>query len=1039
MGETPRPCVYLYDGPENLLAWANLKGPFLLIGEDLLTPLAASHTLLLLLTGLAVACLDLLLGRHNLVAHGIELLLLVIVLLVESRTTALTLDPVVSGRRHLTVKDGPDLLSEILGELGVVSDDDDTTLELLDGLGQGTEGVTIQVVGGLVKDDQVRSLPRASSQDNLDTLTTRQTLHARVGNQLIVKTEVAAVSLNLLTDQRTELTRGEGLLHVNVSNQLLVRSQQLGTGQPLVVGRHHGHLTLVLLASVLDKSERALVLVRVLELSTGVNADDATLRTADPEDLLGSKLIILSDDLVGTVHSLTVLTGLETPLDVLGWGLVQVVIDVGESVLLDVGDTDVLVGPNLTLGGDELTGQDVDQGGLSSTVGANDGNTRAQRALEGDVGDLRLGGTRVLEGHPVGTQDGLGLGLNTLKETRLREGELDLGSTKLEVSLGLGVFLDELGQVTLVGLELEVTLVVDDVLANAVEETRVVRHDDRGAVRVLKVVLEPLNVLHVQVVRGLVKQQDIGVLEDGTAQGKLHLPTTGERGNLAVDHGVGETELVETASDLSLGDNNLSLLQLLHGPLNSRHLGIGSVQVVLDEHGLDLVLLGETLDLLVVDGTHEGGLSGTVGAAETIASATLKAETGAVEKNLGTVGERELTLAEVLVLVILIFLSSLGLSDTGRSLLAQGLDNSLSVLVADKDTDVGLELVSPRPGVGLLLVDQLTSNGGDVLEERSKLVLGGSLVLGRQDLLEVGQDNSDLAVVGRLRNLAVLDVTNTLEGLEGLLGLSTSLGVSQVLVVLLQTWQHLGQERSDHVGVVDKLAHVVNNDSRLSLDGSLAFSQTTVKKRDHEGQSRLLDLGDESGGTEQVDGLGDILRLGDTLDQLRNEPLNILVGDKCAKLLHSLVRTLLDLLLCVPHGLGNDGEQVDDTEGGLNRAGLDELVEDVEDEHLLLPLLGISERLVEGTDNVLDGIGVDGLSDGQTSAESGGLDRGDLVTSSGQDGGQKDDEERLDVGGNLGVTGNGLDGTQGLLADGGILLVGELLLQRLDGPARFTC
>ncbi|KUI63666.1 hypothetical protein VM1G_12020 [Cytospora mali] len=999
MGETPRSCVYLYDGPENLLAW-----------------------------------LDLLLGGHNLVAHGIEFLLLIIILLVESRTTALTLNPVVSGRRHLTVKDGPDFLSKILGELGVVSNDDDTTLELLDGLRQGTERVTIQVVGGLVKDDQVRSLPRASSQDDLDTLTTRQTLHARVGNQLIVKTEVAAVSLNLLTDQRTELTGSEGLLHVNVGNQLLVRSQQLGTGQPLVVSRHHGHLTLVLLASVLNKSERALVLVRVLELSSGVNADNATLCTADPEDLLGGKLIILSDDLVGTVHSLTVLTGLETPLDVLGWGLVQVVIDVGESVLLDVGDTDVLVGPNLTIGGDELTSQDVDQSGLSSTVGANDGDTRAQRALEGDVGNLGLGGTGVLEGHPVGTQDSLGLGLDTLEETGFREGELDLGSTKLEVSLGLGVLLDELGQVTLVGLELEVTLVVDDVLANAVEETRVVRHDDGGAVGVLKVILEPLNVLHVQVVRGLVKQQDIGVLEDGTAQGELHLPTTGKGGNLAVDHGVGEAELVETATDLSLRDNNLSLLQLLQGPLNGGHLGIGSVQVVLDEHGLDLILLGETLDLLVVDSTHEGGLSGTVGTAKTVASTTLEAETGAVEENLGTVGEGELTLAEVLVLVILIFLSSLGLRDTRRSLLAQGLDDGLSVVVADKDSDVGLELVSPRPGVGLLLVDQLTSNGGDVLKDGSELVLGDSLVLGRQDLLKVGQDNFDLAVVGRLGDLAVLDVTDTLNGLESLLSLSTRLGISQVLVVLLQTWQHLGQERSNNVGVVDKLAHVVNNDSRLSLDGSLTLSQTTVKKRDHEGQSRLLNLGNESGSTEQMNGLGDVLRLGDTLDQLRNEPLDILVGDKCAKLLHGLVRTLLDLLLGVPHGLGNDGEQVDDTEGGLDRAGLDKLVENVEDEHLLLPLLGISERLVQGADNVLDGIGVDGLSDGQTSAESSSLDRGNLVTGSGQDVGQKDDEERLDVGGNLGVTGNGLDSTQGLLAGSGILLVGELLLQRLDGP-----
>ena len=150
------------------------------------------------------------------------------------------------------------------------------------------------------------------------------------------------------------------------------------------------------------------------------------------------------------------------------------VIDMGESVLLDVGNTDVLVLVDLTSSGDKLTSENVDQGGLAGTVGTNDGNTGTERALEGDVGDLRLGGTGVLEGHLGGTENGLGLGLDTLEETGLGEGELNLGCAKLEVGLGLGVLLDELGQVALVGLELKVTLVVDDVLADAVEEARVV-------------------------------------------------------------------------------------------------------------------------------------------------------------------------------------------------------------------------------------------------------------------------------------------------------------------------------------------------------------------------------------------------------------------------------------------------------------------------------------------------------------------------------------------------------------------------------------
>ena len=54
------------------------------------------------------------------------------------------------------------------------------------------------------------------------------------------------------------------------------------------------------------------------------------------------------------------------------------VIDVSESVLLNVGDTDVLVLVDLTGGGDQFTRQDVDQSGFTGTVGTNDGNPRAQ-------------------------------------------------------------------------------------------------------------------------------------------------------------------------------------------------------------------------------------------------------------------------------------------------------------------------------------------------------------------------------------------------------------------------------------------------------------------------------------------------------------------------------------------------------------------------------------------------------------------------------------------------------------------------------------
>jgi hypothetical protein len=84
----------------------------------------------------------------------------------------------------------------------------------------------------------------------------------------------------------------------------------------------------------------------------------------------------------------------------------------------------------------------------------------------------------------------------------------------------------------------------------------------------------------------------------------------------------------------------------------------------------------------------------------------------------------------------------------------------------------------------------------------------------------------------------------------------------------------------------------------------------------------------------------------------------------------------------------------------------------------------------------LDGVDVDRLSDGQTRSDGGVLDSGDLVAGRSEDAGQEDDQERLDAGGDLGVLGDGTDGVQGLVANGGILLVVKLLLERLNRPVK---
>ena len=990
------------------------------------------YILLLLLAELGGRELLGLLGGLNLVAHGVELLLLV-TLLGETGTGTLTGDPVVTGRSHAAVHDSPDFLSQVLGELGRVSDDDHTTLEGLDGLGESTKGVTVEVVGGLVKDDQVRTLPRAGGKDDLDTLATGETTHAGVRDKLGVETEVGAVLLDLLADKGTELTRGKGLLLVNVGNHLLVRVDELGTGDPGVVGGHHGSPTLGLHAEVLTKGERTLVLIGVLELSAGVHADDATVGVLDLVDLVHGLLVLLGDDLVGAVHGLTVLTSLETPLDVLGGSKIEVVVDVSESVLLDVGDTDVLVLVDVTRGGDKLTSQDVDKSGLASTVGANDGNTRAERALEGDVLNLGLAGAGVLEGHVANTDNGLGLGLDTLEETGLGELELHVTGTKLVVGPGRGDTLDELGELAAVTLQLE-ALVVDDVLDDVVKELAVVRDDDGGARGVDEVVLEPLDVLHVHVVGGLVEKENVGLLKDGTGKSQLHLPATREGGDGTLDLLLVEAELEQTLLDVLVGKVNADLAELLDGPGDGGHLSVGRVKIVLDVDSLDLALLGEALDLLVVDGAHEGGLSGTVGAEETVTLAALQAESGLVEQDLGTVGQVEGAVAEILTL-LLIGLDNAGSLALGHGAEAQVLDDVLCVVTNDGG-NVGAELGGPAEGLHVLVVDQVATDGGDVLEDGAELLDGG-LVLGAEDALELLTDGLDVTSLGNLGELAVVaNVTDTLEGGKTLLGLLTGLGVSQVVVVVGKLGHELGQERGNNVGVLDKLAHVVNNDGGFTLDGGLALLKTTLEQRGHDGEGRLVDVSDESGGTEQVDGLGDVLRLGDTLDKLGDETLDILVGDQGADLLHGAVGLLLDLGLGVPHGLRDNGEKLGNAETGLDGGALGEGLDTLEVGHLLGPLLGLTDALgVEGDDD-LDGVGVDSLGDGDGGVLGGDLDGGHLVADGGEDDGQEGGQVGLDNVGDIGVGGDGGDSLAGVLAAVGVLLVGEHLLDALHELGR---
>ncbi len=244
--------------------------------------------------------------------------------------------------------------------------------------------------------------------------------------------------------------------------------------------------------------ERYLVLVGLLELLPVDDlVDDALLALNDDVGtLLHLSSLLLGDDAIGLLHLLEILSGLVTPEHVLEGSLVEMVIDVVESVLGDVTDDQVRMLPGLTAPvGLQVTDEELDESRLSGTVRSEDGNTGRQGDLKGDVVellDIRCGvleanlapsvTVNICMGLPskinLHLHEGLLLGLDTLKERGVGELELVvLSGLERVVRLGLRHLLDELLKVTAIPAELE-AVQVEYVGDGVVEETRVVRNDD---------------------------------------------------------------------------------------------------------------------------------------------------------------------------------------------------------------------------------------------------------------------------------------------------------------------------------------------------------------------------------------------------------------------------------------------------------------------------------------------------------------------------------------------------------------------------------
>ena len=72
-------------------------------------------------------------------------------------------------------------------------------------------------------------------------------------------------------------------------------------------------------------------------------------------------------------------------------------------------------------------------------------------------------------------------------------------------------------------------------------------HHDNGALKVQQEVLQPVDGVDVQVVGGLVQQEDVGVPEQGLCQQDLHLQAAVHVLHDIVVHGHGQPQALEDA------------------------------------------------------------------------------------------------------------------------------------------------------------------------------------------------------------------------------------------------------------------------------------------------------------------------------------------------------------------------------------------------------------------------------------------------------------------------------------------------------------
>mmetsp|Transcript_2786 Transcript_2786/g.7400 ORF Transcript_2786/g.7400 Transcript_2786/m.7400 type:complete len:584 (-) Transcript_2786:148-1899(-) len=472
-------------------------------------------------------------------------------------------------------------------------------------------------------------------------------------------------------------------------------------------------------------------------------------------------------------------------------------------------------------------------------------------------------------------------------------------------------------------------------------------------------------------VRGLVEEEDIRLHEDGASERELHLPPAGERHDGTVDHALGELERREGRLDVSRGGAVALDDFVVQHELDDGHVVLVALDVVLDVHGAELLGGREPVNLAVVDRLHQGRLAATVGAAQAVTLTLLHVEGGVVEENQGAVREGEVALAQILTLLVLDDEHLLGSLVLGVRDVDELLSGILGTLEEEREVRRGAGVL-PRLKVKVLGQEGVGGEGADVLKvgldvggvhKGSHVGVGGSGDLSHH----LEHLRADGGLVGALRLGVLVD-----DGVGGLTGGDeerlvraganlAALGVSHLVHRALEQREELGEERRGVHGILDELAHVVDDDGGLALDGGdLLEKETALEEGAHDGQRGRLNLLHERRRGELVDALGNLVNLVDALDERGDERIDVDVTDALAALGHGGGGRLLDLVPHVHHHLSQLGDDLGEARGDSLGVAVDKVVEEGERRGGGLPELGLEadkDGLERGSDGELGELG----------------------------------------------------------------------------------